>query len=118
MHPVKKSGSSLGIISRCLKMPNSAVQVIIHNSDWRRVLVQNVWNDSRTEVDSLVKMLLKLVNQLHDPQKKSLLHLIQRSPVRSHDNARLSFLSLQDKKYIFSLKTFKMRAKICNLHRW
>uniref|UniRef100_A0A3B3WKS6 Uncharacterized protein n=1 Tax=Poecilia mexicana TaxID=48701 RepID=A0A3B3WKS6_9TELE len=65
IHPVKKKcGSSFGIISRSLKMPNSAVQAII------RKYRHDGNTDSRTEAQGLVKMLLKLVRR-----KKPLLQL-------------------------------------------
>ncbi|XP_062276707.1 uncharacterized protein LOC133981862 [Scomber scombrus] len=80
-----KSGSSLGTISRCLKVPRSSVQTIIrkykhhgnvqpsYRSGRRRVLcprderalVRNVSINPRTKAKDLVKMLADLSNPSH-----------------------------------------------------
>ncbi|KAJ0000165.1 hypothetical protein NQD34_012007 [Periophthalmus magnuspinnatus] len=89
-----KSGSSLGAISSCLKVPRSSVQTIIrkykhhgnvqpsHRSGRRRVLcprderalVRNVHIDPRTKAKDLVKMLAEAGKSVSISTVKRVLH--------------------------------------------
>uniref|UniRef100_A0AAR2L3C6 Transposase Tc1-like domain-containing protein n=1 Tax=Pygocentrus nattereri TaxID=42514 RepID=A0AAR2L3C6_PYGNA len=104
-----KSGSSLGAISRCLKVPCSSVQTIIHKYKQdgnvlcprdERALVQNVHINPITKAKGLVKMLAEAGKSVSLSTVKRVLyrhglkgHSTRKKPLlqKKHKKARLMF---------------------------